>query len=171
MARNRPFDGRDFGDLVESGCGFEDRTWIICDQYRGRRDPSEAPGFGNVPGEPMDLGMLDAFFNLKYKGNTWFEGLEASRCGGCDEDKNAHPVIRLSFDGIEGPYEEFVSAVRRWISDLFREHLDDLDGRISENDMNAVMDFIDEKPTHLLFLGPLNILASLLYKTTAKRPL
>ncbi len=44
-------------------------------------------------GKSLNLSMLDAFFNIKYKGNTWFDGLEISKHH--EFDSYTHGDIRL----------------------------------------------------------------------------
>ena len=46
-------------------------------------------------GKSLNLSMLDAFFNIKYKGNDWFDGLEISKHHEYDVYKNAFPVISI----------------------------------------------------------------------------
>ena len=47
-------------------------------------------------GKSTNKSMLDAFFNLKYEGNTWFDGLEISDHSEYDRYKNKFPVIRIN---------------------------------------------------------------------------
>lgn len=56
-------------------------------------------------GKSMNLSMMDAYFNERYAGNTWFDGLRISELRPDDPEKNANPVIPLSFMnlGREGP--------------------------------------------------------------------
>ena len=56
-------------------------------------------------GKSMNLSMMDAYFNERYAGNPWFDGLRISELRPDDPEKNANPVIPLSFMnlGREGP--------------------------------------------------------------------
>ena len=40
-------------------------------------------------GKSMNLSMLDAFFNIKYKGNNWFDELEISEYREYERYKNS----------------------------------------------------------------------------------
>ena len=40
--------------------------------------------------------MLDAFFNVEYRGNTWFNGLKIDGCEDANAFKNKYPVINLN---------------------------------------------------------------------------
>ena len=46
-------------------------------------------------GKSVNLTMLDAFLNVKYKGNTWFDGMKISECREYDGIRNTFPVIYL----------------------------------------------------------------------------
>ena len=46
-------------------------------------------------GKSVNLTMLDAFLNVKYKGNTWFDGMKISQCREYDGIRNTFPVIYL----------------------------------------------------------------------------
>mgnify|MGYP000543863693 CR=1 FL=1 len=45
-------------------------------------------------GKSLNLSMIDAFFNIKYKGNTWFDDLEISKHHEYDKYKNAFPLLQ-----------------------------------------------------------------------------
>lgn len=51
-------------------------------------------------GKTTNITMLDAFFNVEYKGNTWFDGLEISKTHDYDGYKNAFPVINLDMKNL-----------------------------------------------------------------------
>ncbi len=53
-------------------------------------------------GKTMNMSMLEAFFDLKYKGNPWFEGLRIDGREDLSEHKNAYPVIYLSMKDLDG---------------------------------------------------------------------
>mgnify|MGYP000778076331 CR=1 FL=1 len=42
-------------------------------------------------GKSLNLSMLDAFLNVKHKGNTWFDGLRVSERKDLEPRKNASP--------------------------------------------------------------------------------
>ena len=47
-------------------------------------------------GKTLNLSMINAFFNMKYKGNTWFDGLKVQEHENCMKLKNSFPVIAIS---------------------------------------------------------------------------
>ncbi len=70
-------------------------------------------------GKSLNLSMLDAFFNIKYKGNTWFDGLEISKHPEYDSYKNAFPVISFSLN-LGNPCD-FVSRFNSMLTGVFDE--------------------------------------------------
>ncbi len=74
-------------------------------------------------GKSLNLSMLDAFLNIEYKGNTWFDGLEISKCHGYDEYKNAFPVIYLDLSiEIIDSFDEFMRFFNAKIDDLLEKY-------------------------------------------------
>ena len=73
-------------------------------------------------GKSVNLSMLDAFFNLEYEGNKWFDGLEISEHPEYDSYKNAFPAISVdlkscypySFDG-------FIREFNSMLEDIFEK--------------------------------------------------
>ena len=70
-------------------------------------------------GKTLNISMLDAFFNIKYKGNTWFDGLEISKHPEYDCYKNAFPVVTLNFKIDADNYDEFVRKFTKRIPMIF----------------------------------------------------
>ncbi len=75
-------------------------------------------------GKSLNLSMLDAFFNIKYKGNTWFDGLEISKHPEYDSYRNAFPVIsvNLKFDDVTS-FKVFTEMFNSRIFDIFNEFI------------------------------------------------
>ncbi len=69
-------------------------------------------------GKSLNLSMLDAFFNVEYKGNTWFDGLEISKHPEYNCYKNAYPVISISLK--LGNPRDFNDFINMFNSGLFR---------------------------------------------------
>ena len=72
-------------------------------------------------GKSTNITMLDAFFNLRYEGNTWFDGLAISEFSNYDRYRNRFPVIRINLkdtvpleseDGYRSFLEGFVETMR-----------------------------------------------------------
>ena len=64
-------------------------------------------------GKTTNLTMLDAFFNIEYKGNTWFDGLEISNHPEFDSYRNAFPVINLNLKNTKSDdFESYVADLK-----------------------------------------------------------
>ena len=90
-------------------------------------------------GKTLNLSMIDAFFNMKYKGNTWFDDLKVSEHENCTKLKNTFPVISISMKELEvDDFDLFLSDVATKVSNLFRtfRHLSDSD-KIDQIDKDA----------------------------------
>lgn len=101
IAKTNPFI-----ELRESGGHYIDKTMLVQDVVRyGFYIVCLRPhGFGNS----MNLAMLDAFFNIEYKGNRWFDGLEVSEHPELEKHKNAYPVVHIDLkDTVSDNAEEF----------------------------------------------------------------
>ncbi len=94
-------------------------------------------------GKTTNLSMLDAFFNLKYKGNRWFDDLEISKYHEYDQYRNAFPVIHLDMKtSNKKTYSGFMKRMIAAISDAFEDHLYLLDSEIRKplRDLFAMLD-------------------------------
>lgn len=79
-------------------------------------------------GKSLNLSMLDAYLNMKYKGNTWFDGLSVSEKRPNDSLKNSFPVISLDMKDLNvDNYERFVNSFRKKLATLYFQY-DYLDG-------------------------------------------
>ena len=64
-------------------------------------------------GKTTNLTMLDAFFNIEYKGNTWFDGLEITKHPEFDRYRNAFPVINLNLKNTKSDdFESYVADLK-----------------------------------------------------------
>ena len=78
-------------------------------------------------GKSLNLSMLDAFFNIKYKGNTWFDGLEISKHPEYDSFKNAFPVIAFSLKAEFTDFNGFITQIKQKIYSVFGQFVYILD--------------------------------------------
>ncbi len=114
-----PIGEEDFKELRQSGFYFVDKSELISDILQNRNKVflfTRPRRFG----KSLNLSMLDAFFNLEYKGNTWFDGLKISNHPEAEEFKNAYPVIFMSMKDLNFlSLEGFMSSFGRRIRDLY----------------------------------------------------
>ncbi|MDR0523127.1 MAG: ATP-binding protein [Candidatus Methanoplasma sp.] len=72
-------------------------------------------------GKSVNLSMIDAFLNLEYKGNRWFDGLEISSHSEFDGYRNAFPVISIDFKDLNlGCRENFLASMGERIRRAYR---------------------------------------------------
>ncbi len=115
--------GLSFAELRERDKYYVDKTMLIAD-ILGRGD-SDVYLFTRPRrfGKTTNLSMLDAFFNEKHKGNTWFDGLEISKYPEYEEYKNAFPVIRLDLrSSKKDTYEKFIGGMTSAVAGAFEPH-------------------------------------------------
>ncbi len=73
-------------------------------------------------GKSTNLSMLDAFFNIRYKGNNWFDGLKINDHPEAEKHCSAYPVINLDMKDLSVKnYDLFLSKVRTMISTLYAD--------------------------------------------------
>ena len=115
--------GLSFAELREDDKYYVDKTLLIKD-ILGTNDKgvylfARPRRFG----KSMNLSMLDAFLNMRYKGNTWFDGLAISDYPEFEVYKNAFPVIHIDLGNAKADtYERFVEGMRRAVSLCFKPH-------------------------------------------------
>ncbi len=115
--------GMSFAKLRREGYYYVDKTLLIADILDG--DPRGVYLFTRPRrfGKTINLSMLDAFFNMEYKGNTWFDGLAISEHPEFEKYKNAFPVIHLDLGNTDADdFREFRGGLRRAVAEAFRPH-------------------------------------------------
>ena len=115
--------GLSFAELREEGMYYVDKTMLIADILsEGDRDIYQFTRPRRF-GKTTNLSMLDAFFNIKYKGNTWFDGLEISKHPEFERYKNAFPVIHLDLNNTKvATYESFFNRMRTAVRNAYEAH-------------------------------------------------
>ena len=115
--------GLSFAELREDDKYYVDKTLLIKD-ILGTNDKgvylfTRPRRFG----KSMNLSMLDAFFNMRYKGNTWFDGLAISDYPEFESYKNAFPVIHIDLGNAKADtYEGFIDGMRVAVGTCFESH-------------------------------------------------
>ena len=123
--------GLSFQDLHDEGMYYVDKTLLIKDildtNVRGRYLFTRPRRFGKT----TNLSMLDAFFNIEYKGNSWFNGLAISDYPEYERYKNAFPVIKLNLKDTKcDDVGQFLNCLKFVISDAYLDHI-----YLTESDM------------------------------------
>lgn len=116
-----PIGVDDFKKIRENEYYFVDKSELISDILS---DGAEVFLFTRPRrfGKSLNLSMLDAFFNLKYKGNEWFDGLKVSDYENTKPHKNTYPVIYFDMKDLTvDSFESFVEDMSLKISMLFQK--------------------------------------------------
>lgn len=119
-----PIGVDDFKTIRDEGYYFIDKSELISDILSDRAKVylfTRPRRFG----KSLNLSMLDAFFNVRYKGNTWFKGLKISDNEEAEGHKNTYPVIYINMKDIPvSEYDLFLSKIRAIVYDAYLEFLD-----------------------------------------------
>lgn len=115
--------GASFPWIRENRLYYADKTLLVKDildtNPEGAFLFTRPRGFG----KSINITMLDAFFNIEYAGNTWFDGLGISEYREYDGYRNAHPVAFLRLPAPPfGSYGEFMSSLRSVLADEYERH-------------------------------------------------
>ena len=115
--------GLSFAELREEDMYYVDKSLLIKDILEGGRRGVYLFTRPRRFGKTTNLSMLDAFFNIQYKGNTWFDGLEISKHPEFERYKNAFPVIHLDLNDTKAPdYDSFIDMMRTAVSNVYEAH-------------------------------------------------
>ncbi len=117
-----PIGIKDFKEIRDDRYYFVDKSELISDilNDRGKVFLFTRP---RRFGKSLNLSMLDAFFNLTYKGNTWFEGLKINNHPETKEHQNIYPVIFLSMKGLDHEdYDQFLSDFADMMRELYDQY-------------------------------------------------
>lgn len=120
-------------------------------------------------GKTLSLSMLDAFFNIKYEGNTWFDGLKVSEYEPARVHKNAYPVIMLDFKDAKGSYDFFIETMKINIGSMFRTFYSDLEGKVDPCMMDAFEDYCKGIMDEEGIMNSLAFLSEVLFKAYQKK--
>ena len=110
----------DFREIREGGYYFVDKSELVSDIVNDR---SKVFLFTRPRrfGKSLNLSMIDAFFNLEYKGNKWFDGLKVNSHPEVEEHRNAYPVISLCMkDLVADDVEGFNGRLKLMLKSVYR---------------------------------------------------
>ena len=138
--------GYSFVRIREEDCYYVDKTLLIKDIFdediggiylftRPRR-------FGKT----LNLSMIDAYFNINYRGNTWFDGLAISEHPELDGYKNSFPVIHMDLrnakTGSNQTYEDFIEKIGVILYGIFDRFRYLLESDKTDDDKKALFEKI-----------------------------
>lgn len=163
--------GLTFADLRDSDKYYVDKTLLIKDildsDDRGVYLYTRPRRFGKT----TNISMLDAFFNMEYRGNAWFDDLAISDYAEYESYKNAFPVINLDMKDVTAPdYDHFLADMGEVVLEAFREHAYLLDSPVIMEDERILFDSLfkgDADRTSLRF--SIRKLSALLHRHHGKK--
>ncbi len=124
-------------------------------------------------GKSLNLSMLDAFFNIKYEGNTWFEGMKINDHPEVEVHKNAYPVIKLSMSSLDFfDFEQFLSDFKEDLRDLYKvfRYLADSE-KVDPADREDYRSIISRTASRSLLTESLHKLCSMLKQHHGVKPI
>ena len=133
-----PVGDDDFKSVRDSHGYYVDKSRLIAEILRYRGSVSFLVTRPRRFGKSLNLSMVDAFFNMAYKGNNWFDGLEISKDAECMAEAGSRPVIRMNFKDLNvDDYGSFLFGVADEAARACRKHKyllgSDVDGTLLED--------------------------------------
>jgi len=163
-----------FSELREKGKYYVDKTGLVKDIIE--KDMNGVYLFTRPPlfGKTTNLTMLDAFFNIKHKGNDWFDGLEISRYPQFEKHKNVYPVVHIDLSGVDtSSYDDYVSSFRQILTDVYNKHRDLYSSCMNTTRMIESHEYLEseEDDDDEKIQRAIGDLCEALAKSTGKRPI
>ncbi len=114
---------QNFSEVRDKGAYYVDKSELIGRILEKRSTKAFLFTRPRRFGKSLNLSMLDAYLNLKYKGNSWFDGLKVSELRPDDPMKNSFPVICVDMKGMYGyDYSMTVDCVSSQMAKVFWRH-------------------------------------------------
>ena len=144
--RGVPIGNDDFKDIRENDLYYVDKTGLIEEIVSDRNIKVFLFTRPRRFGKTLNMSMVDAFFNLEYKGNSWFNGLRVLSSPECVGMMNQNPVITISLKNLnKSHYDKFLADYREKIRRVSRQYeyllneksgISDIVGRMISGDMS-----------------------------------
>ena len=138
--------GYSFARIREEDCYYVDKTLLIkaiFDEDIGGIYLFTRP---RRFGKTLNLSMIDAYFNINYRGNTWFDGLAISEHPELDGYKNSFPVIHMDLrnakTGSNQTYEDFIEKIGVTLYGIFDRFRYLLESDKTDDDKKALFEKI-----------------------------
>ncbi|MDO5862138.1 MAG: AAA family ATPase [Thermoplasmata archaeon] len=161
--------GLSFRQIREEGMYYVDKTLLIKDILDRNRRGKFLFVRPRRFGKSVNLSMLDAFFNIRYAGNSWFDGLEISRYREYDRYRNAFPVVHIDLqDAVAGNYEDFIDRMRDIMLKVYRDALDGLDVSLEPEEVHLMDTLRDWTTPESRLTGSANVLCRILRRHYGK---
>ena len=114
-----PIGTDDFRKIRENDGYYVDKTRLIAEILSKRNTEVFLFTRPRRFGKSLNMSMIDAFFNVEYRGNSWFDGLYISGCPDANIEANASPVVSISLKDIgTNDFDTFLGDLRESIKEV-----------------------------------------------------
>ena len=118
-----PIGVQDFKSIRNKDKYFVDKSMLIGQILDSNDDGAFLYTRPRRFGKSLNLSMMDAFFNIEYKGNTWFDDLEISKHHEYDGYKNAFPVLYIDMKPVcADNYDDFSEDFICLVEDAYKKY-------------------------------------------------
>ena len=123
MARQAAIGIEDFGELIESGCFYIDKTCFIKEWWENR-DKATLITRPRRFGKTLAMSMVEHFFSVKHAGRgSLFEKLSIWEEEAYRKLQGTYPVISLSFSNVkEKNFADARKKICQILADLYTDH-------------------------------------------------
>jgi len=121
LPQQMPLGQEYFRVLREGGKYYVDKTGLVDDILKHGDNAVMLYTRPRRFGKTLSMSMLDAYFNRKYEGNAWFDGLEISKLRPNDPEKNSNVVLSLTLKDLES---NDIDDVVHYVQEKVSEQLD-----------------------------------------------
>lgn len=133
--RSIPLGNDDFKDIRDNNGYFVDKSMLIEGIVKS---PTTKVFLFTRPrrfGKSLGMSMIDAFFNVRYEGNTWFDDLHVSDCKECSKERNRYPVIFLNMKNlVVNDSASFRKSMAETMESLYQSYRYLLDSEVLNSD-------------------------------------
>lgn len=133
--RSIPLGNDDFKDIRDNNGYFVDKSMLIEGIVKS---PTTKVFLFTRPrrfGKSLGMSMIDAFFNMRYEGNTWFDDLHVSDCKECSKERNRYPVIFLNMKNlVVNDSVSFRKSMAETMESLYQSYRYLLDSEVLNSD-------------------------------------
>lgn len=121
--KDLPIGNDNFRKIRDNDGYYVDKTELISEIVQRRNIEAFLFTRPRRFGKSLNMSMLDAFFNIQYKGNSWFDGLHVMNNDECIGFMNSYPVLFLNLKGLNvDDMDSFLKAFAYKISDVCAMH-------------------------------------------------
>ena len=118
-----PIGNDNFRKIRENDGYYVDKTELIKDILSKRNTDVFLFTRPRRFGKSLNISMLDAFFNLRYKGNKWFDGLKIQDDEESMTQVNDNPVISITMKDLDdNSFNVFLDDFRLKIQEVCRSY-------------------------------------------------